>query len=244
MRAAALLRRTNPATFSPAYISGLALWLKADAITGLADADPVSSWADQSGNARNFTGVTTTRPLYRTGVLNGKPAVRFDGVDDVLTGPTLASLTAGEVFLVVKLTNDPPLTANSSGLWHVGVNGADPFPNTHYPFTDGIIYDAFGSTTRKATVNPTPSLAAWRLYNVNSVDGEWTSRLDGTQLFSTATNVAGFPAVPKLGNSITGGLYFLGGDIAELFIYDRKVTAAERAQVNAYVAAKYALTIA
>ena len=42
---------------------GLALWLKADAITGLADGDPVASWADSSGNSHTATQATSgSRP--------------------------------------------------------------------------------------------------------------------------------------------------------------------------------------
>lgn len=39
------------------------LWLKYDAgVTG-ASGDPVATWSDQSGNSRDFTGTTTTRPV-------------------------------------------------------------------------------------------------------------------------------------------------------------------------------------
>jgi hypothetical protein len=40
--------------FSPSDITGLKVWLKADQIGG-ADNDPVGTWADQSGQANDFT---------------------------------------------------------------------------------------------------------------------------------------------------------------------------------------------
>src|SRR5262245_56511912 len=65
---------------------GLALWLKADAITGLVDNDPVASWVDSSGSSNTATqGTAAARPLYKTGILNGKPVVRFDATDDGMT---------------------------------------------------------------------------------------------------------------------------------------------------------------
>lgn len=46
-------------------IAGLSptLWLKADAGITASAGDPISTWADQSGNGYNFTGTTTTRPV-------------------------------------------------------------------------------------------------------------------------------------------------------------------------------------
>src|SRR6185295_5448090 len=67
------------ANFLPTDISGLQVWLKADAIVGLSDNDPVSTWSDGSGQSHDATGVTTTRPLFKTGILAGKAVVRFDG---------------------------------------------------------------------------------------------------------------------------------------------------------------------
>jgi hypothetical protein len=40
-------------TFNPSTVSGLGLWLKADAITGLSNGDRVRTWLDSSGNNNN-----------------------------------------------------------------------------------------------------------------------------------------------------------------------------------------------
>jgi hypothetical protein len=63
--------------------SGLALWLKADAgVSG----SPVSQWSDQSGNGRYaIQGAGDSQPVLVAGALNGKPVVRFDGVNDFMT---------------------------------------------------------------------------------------------------------------------------------------------------------------
>jgi hypothetical protein len=45
--------------------SGMVLWLKADAIKGLADGAAVTQWDDSSGNGRNFTqGTVSKQPAY------------------------------------------------------------------------------------------------------------------------------------------------------------------------------------
>jgi hypothetical protein len=92
----------SPAAFSPSDIAGLALWLKADEITGLVDDDPVSTWADSSGNSRDATQTSTKRPLYKTAIQNALPAVRFDATDDCLVTAAInfASSTGLTVFVV------------------------------------------------------------------------------------------------------------------------------------------------
>lgn len=74
------------AAWTPADRSTLVAWLKADAGTGgVADADAVTTWADQSGNDNSPTQATSNkRPLYKTGRINGLPSVLFDGSNDAL----------------------------------------------------------------------------------------------------------------------------------------------------------------
>ena len=71
-------------TAKSGWYSNTEHWLRADAITGLNDGDPVSTWIPQVyGNDAIQTGIN--RPLYKAGILNGKPVVRFDGTDDFYT---------------------------------------------------------------------------------------------------------------------------------------------------------------
>src|ERR1043165_8435631 len=89
---------TTPSNI-PATIADLQLWLKADAIPGLSDSDPIATWPDESGNARDVTqiGAPTQRPLYKTsGGVGGLPYALFDGVDDVMDVPNfMTGFTAG-----------------------------------------------------------------------------------------------------------------------------------------------------
>ncbi len=91
-------------TFSPADIAGLTLWLKADAIVGLNDGDPVASWADSSGLSNTATGAAIQRPEYKTAIVNSLPVVRFNGTTNYLTTPSISAITAWTVFFVSKGT--------------------------------------------------------------------------------------------------------------------------------------------
>jgi hypothetical protein len=226
-------------TFSPNALAPVS-WLRFDDY-GLADDAAISTATDLSGNGNDWDqGTSGHRAVYKTNVVNGRGVARFDGSDDHLEGPDLSSLTAAEVFIVIKIDNDPPAAQAQTGLWDFSEAGD---PNTHFPFNaDSQIYDSFGTTVRKTVGDPTPSLASWRLYNVVSVSGEWTARLDGTQLFTTGTNTVTFIAAPQLGVSRTGEA--LDGDLAEFVLFDRELSSAERASIHAYFAERYGLTIA
>lgn len=81
---------------SPANaIYGIALWLDATAAKGFVsepdDQDPVAQWNDtnpQQPNKSNATATGTQKPLYVTSGINGLPALKCDGVDDILSIPS------------------------------------------------------------------------------------------------------------------------------------------------------------
>lgn len=78
------------AAFTPASLTGLALWLKADAGTTLDGSNNLTDWADQSGNGNHATQATVNlRPNLVANLVGSLPGVRFDGTDDCMTGTTL-----------------------------------------------------------------------------------------------------------------------------------------------------------
>ncbi len=215
-------------------VSGEHIWLKGDAIGGLADNDPVATWPDQSGGSRDATqSDPPARPFFHSNVVGSLGAVRFDGTDArLLFGDVVSSLTAAEVFLAVKIDTDPPAAGAQSGLWTFGSTS----DSSHFPFTDGVVYDGFGSTTRQVVGNPGPALTSWHIYNVTTTSSEWTARLDNSQLFTTATNTVGFTAAPALG---FGGVAQLDGDIGELLVFPAGLSSGDRLTVYTALAARW-----
>lgn len=234
----------------PLDVSGCWLWVRAsndsgtnvscytDAGTTLANnGETIRQWNDESGNSRHLVQTASgERGTWNNNVVNSKAAITMVAASqqhwDV---PSLAALTAGECFCVLIFDADPP-AAQRTVIGDGGTSGVSTFLDT-----DGIIYDGWGSTARKTTANPTPSLTSWRLYNVSSESSNWTNRLDGTQLFNTGTNTVGFTSTPRLGRSLN--VYF-DGKFAEYIIYDHVLTSGDRTIVNDYIETKYGLTIA
>jgi len=232
------IARTTPATlggaFSPSDISSLQCWLRAQD-ESYSDGNFVGTATDQSGNSNDYTRTGNERPVFKTSIVNGKSIYRFDGVNDRwLSGDYVSGFTAAEFFIVFKLNADPPAAAG--GLWEFGSSG----DSSLIPHTDSNVYDAWMSTVRKSTGDPSVDLStAFRLYNVISVSGEWTSNIDTTEHFTTATNTVGGASSTQLGSSGSG--HWLLGDIAEVCVFNAKLSSGDRSSMETYFDDEYAL---
>lgn len=230
----------QPADFesTPALLGNLQLWLRAQSLD-LSNGARVGTWVDSSGKGNSGSQSTLdSQPRKIDDVLNGYPVVRFDGDNDFFTFANfLSTFAAGEIFIVLRPKKDPQPVEARSGLWDMGSETLI----SHYPWTNGVIYDEFGTTARKAVGNPAPSLAEWRLYNVRSATNAWSAHLDGVQLFATATNTVGWPTVPRLGGVSS---IFFDGDIAEVLIYGSILSTFDRGRLAEYFRRKYRLAIA
>jgi hypothetical protein len=197
----------------------------------------ISVALDRTGAGRHATqAVAGNRPVWPGPLLNGLPTSEHTAASSqYLAMPSLAALTSGEIFIVVRINADPPV-AGKTALWYNGTSGL----GMTFPHTTGIIYDDFGSTTRQTVGDPASLLTTPRIYNVSSAPSDWVARLDGVTLFSTATNTVGFAAAPLLGAS-SGLANMLDGVIAEVLPYSRKLTDNERDYNNRYLKAKWGL---
>lgn len=92
--------RSNIGGFSPLSLSPVA-WYKADSYVGN-DGDAVATWADSSGHGYGAT-EGTNKPLYKTNIINGKPAMLFTA--------TLLSR------LVATFSQNPPFTIYAVTKW-------------------------------------------------------------------------------------------------------------------------------
>lgn len=235
----------------PELISGLQLWLNANTIAGASTGDQISTWNDDSGNSRNATGVVinTLKPTYRASDgPNSKPCVRMvrsdNGQGGYFTLPdflTALAATSGHYFVIVKIDNDPPSNNNEAAPPH-GDWGASTDEYFVFPSDSGI-YDGWGSSARKTTGNPTPALTSWRLYEIRTASGAWSSHIDGTQHFTTATNTVQWSTAPKIGRS-TSSNKFMHGLIAEICFYNTVLTGGDLSSIKSYFSTKYSLTIA
>ena len=193
----------------------------ASRITGLANADPVASWTDLTGNlnhAENATGAE--QPTYRTNVLNGLPVVRFDDTDDDLT-ITGHGLTKP---CVIAMVMKSAATANGDRYFS-STNMMITRGTTHFSFSGGFTYAAHDTN--------------WHLHLVQFTDtGAQGAAFDGT--YATGGAAAGAPSANLVLNS-GGAANFAGMDLAEFLGINGVLTEAQRQKLDGYLAHKWGL---
>lgn len=203
-------------------IAGLRVWLKADAITGLNDGDAISTWADSSGNGYDFTQMGDSRPLYKTGIQNGKAGVLFDGTNDLMTMVS-AAVTVGTVFVVAEY------------------DGAGNFPTYNGIITEtgsSIFYiiGRINTTTFLATGSSTPNM------RVNGVATVEFAPITDTKVVTAWDTTPASIATLQLGKDRNNSRYWKGY-MHEIIIYDTNLSTADKQAVEAYLASKYGITL-
>src|SRR5262249_40108620 len=110
-------------------LAGLAQWVRADAGVSVDGSNNVLSWADQSGNGRDWAQAGGTVQLVPN-AQNGLPVVRSSGSSDYLTTPAYFTGTQEAEVLVLIKSNRPGTEVNYA--W-AGF-GNDPSVINHYPW--------------------------------------------------------------------------------------------------------------
>jgi hypothetical protein len=194
-----------------------------------------SYWQDLSGNGNHgLSSALATRMSYCTGVLNGKPVLCGDGVDDYMT-TTLAGLPAATIFFVGKISaaNDVPYgvmdTQNRS---HLGANGSD--------FWGGGVA-AQGYNVIYSDVDPGTAFFGSLQYDGSTVKlyHNGTSKYSANQsgVVSTALTYA-------IGARRTGAALldeYLDGQIAEIITYNRALPDTERKFIERALSYKWGI---
>jgi len=175
----------------------------------------VVTWYDQASTNDATQSTTANQPkIYvgTTGVVteNGKPTIYFDGFVQLGIG-NFSSLTEGNAFFVAKSTTETPATDQQGSPHFFGTAGQQ----NHYPYSNGIVYDSFGSTSRKS-FNPTTTLTNLHLSNYLSTSAEWTVRMNGTEETTTSSNTVGFGS-SRFGNT---SVYGMDHYLSEYVLYD------------------------
>lgn len=218
------MKAQTAAAFSPTSVTSanLFLWHRADSFTPGA----TTSWDDKSGNGRAPTqGTAANQPATGGATINGQPTINFDPSVTVrylqYATNVFNGLTAAEVFIIRRANADAVTTGN----WAIGGSGSADFA----PFSDRGLYDDFGSNTRTAA--GAPAVGAWaqpHCLNVIATAAEWTANFNFAVLFPSAgANTVAWNANAKLGTE-PGASTGFAGQIAEVIIYDGKLSTVDR----------------
>jgi gliding motility-associated-like protein len=256
-----------PLTLYAQYPGGintnLKLWLKANSGLSLNTGSTVAQWNELSGagvtgdfatQGSNISMGTQNTPAYQPAGINFNPHVVFSqsGVNSIssnnaFVGTQLIDPYNNTVFQVINLH-----TINGTGVWfkwqynNTNVNRLGNEVNNGGTNAGKLRFDFRGINNFSTTIindkyflagcNTTQSQSVIRLNGANDNVMSYTTQA----AFAPAT---GSPARITLGNEEYGDPYPTTVDIAEVILYNRALTAAERNKVESYLAVKYGFTL-
>lgn len=223
------------AAWTPAQIS-TALWLDAaDAGTITLNGSTVSQWNDKSGNGRNATQATAAnQPAFGATLINGKPALSFDGTNDVIfsSSTPVAFSTSASIFMVATNTGTASEAGGSFDFIgnnnFIDVYSASP---TQIRWEIGnMISGSIGSNTHTVTANTPYILSSAR--NTSLING-------GDQKTFAQTGVVTTPITA----SARIGSYFSAykGNVGEIVFLAAEASVSLRQQLEGYLAWKWKL---
>lgn len=221
--------------------AALQFWLRGDSRT--LNGATVSQATDLSSYGRNFSqGTASAQPAYNATGIAGRPCFVFDGVNDLLVGPSMVSVTtSGVLFVVVQIDADPP-SSGFGGCWQFGgPNGSENYlPN----FADGKIYIGDMSSRKSTNVaKGTGWFQTRRIVEVVSAANDYRLLLNGVEEYTTNSSTFSMAGNVAIGGHATGGSVFLKGRIAEAFLVSPLPTAALRLKDRQYLAKRYTITL-
>jgi PKD repeat protein len=227
------------------FADSLRLWLRAD--NGVTvNGSSVNSWLDGSSNGLNaIQNTPANQPIYipTNNTLNQKPSIKFDGVNDVLTGSLI-----------------PRFNSNSLSVFVVG-NGGNQSTTNAVMFSSGAsstgwLFTRRASAGRIGVINNNNVLVGattvlpnsgydFKLFGYNKLFGTSAQiKVNGINEISstTAAAIGGFTNANYqvgAGNSTN----FFNGEIAEIIAFTKTLTLQEQTNVEKYLMDKYARPI-
>ena len=245
------------AAWTPDELGSLVGWWDADAITGLSDTDPVSTWSDLSSSGWDATASSGDRPTYRTGVLNSKPIVRFSGSNHLNLGSIdlFRNVGGGTIYAVTK---DAAITTISSvffgstnaGVTRLGLQSGGGGSGNNDKFrSNGRRLDADSNqdaaSTQQVTTNWTllGCVADWQGTDLSLfVDAVLDGQNASFQTSGNTSNTATGSNNTCIGAQSTSNNSGFDGDIAEIVVTHNALSTADREKLEGYLAHKWALT--
>lgn len=222
--------------------------------------DSVGCWKDLTTNARHVTqGTAANRPTVTTFGSTGRAALQFvktrenylestaTGIDALANGPrTIVAVAKGN-------TSEDNVTNNGGGIllfpgFHSGLH----FFN--YPTMTTVVGEQWRSTSTllwsDVTYTPNTAMVASQVVSTTGGSLSNTVTINGTTSQTTSTSGLTSPSYPNLmrvgqGNATptTDYRWRLDGQIAEILVFSRALTNAERLQAERYLGWKWGVTV-
>lgn len=229
---------------------------------GLVSGSSLATWKNR-GSTSDAIASEPNQPTWKSDY-NRWPAVNFDSVSDIMTVPgSISSLNfihetaVFDIFVAVRgaVNKYGVIAGNAFNLTDTGflierVHNVAGAPLTFYLFLGpGGGYRYFPTSGYWLPVHPSfePGVANKMLFRCSGVGTRLQASQDFSTFFTTSGGGAGAAvATVPTGNATletsiggVGGSYFYGGEIMDVIIYDRNLSAGELSTMSTYFSERY-----
>ena len=219
--------------FTPTSLSGLSLWLDASDMSTITGTSNVTQWNDKSGNARHATSLNG--PSAST--YNSYPVLSFNGLNQHFENTTTIPLNAHTLIALHRPETSQQNTSlfrfqNGNFIVFPFMNGATP---RGYITNQNTAISAGTSTLleNSSTTNFNVIVAA-----ISSGDQKISN--NGILQASNSALLGSSSASPLLRiGSYNGNAEFYKGDLAEMLIFNRRLTGSEIQTIEGYLTWKW-----
>ncbi len=232
-----------------AVIEDLVMWFEATSVASFtyddsSNAASINTWYDINPQVRltdrhSATATTTARPTYIANCFNTLPCLRFDGNDQMTMTPEGTYGQYLSIFMVAK-----PHTGSDSYI--IGSNDGAAAPSFLSKYTNGSVRDyEWYLQAERQIINSTGATGLniiEVIRNNAGGTGSLVGYFNGTQAFNTAATV-GITSLSLNWIGSAGSVGYYNGDIAELIIFNRMLTTAERDSIEEYLGKKWGIRV-
>jgi hypothetical protein len=251
----AALTRSLISEFDPRSVGACGAWFDAaDASTFIfSSGSNISRWSDKSGLQNHAVTIAGT-PTLTVNTLAGRPVVTFTGSQNIRsTYAPATSTTAQTMFIVAR----PSSISGTQAVMTLGPSGsyANPPPRTSIMFnsnwTTGWFlgadwggYNGAGTGTAVSTTRTDIVVATWYSGSNGNTSANGTQGPDSTAT-TPALAVKSATGCLLIGANVDLGLnpthLAFSGYIAEVLVYGKALTVADRQRIEGYLASKWGL---
>jgi hypothetical protein len=218
---------------------GLALWLDAsdDTTFSYSSGTSVSQWRDKSGNNFHATQALSANQPSRSTTQNSRKTVNFDGTNDTVTIPNFVCNSEISIFVVsncgttLLIEHSTDTNSNQGFYFYGGGNGMIYITRSTGSIISNTNWLSGGYSIASAVNSTGLDLLTYKNGTQQTIITDGRSSL--TNSFVTNTLYIGSRGANSLWSS---------GPIAEIIIYNRKVTNAERNLIHTYLGQKWGIS--
>ncbi|MBM3579535.1 MAG: prepilin-type N-terminal cleavage/methylation domain-containing protein [Alphaproteobacteria bacterium] len=238
-------------------ISGVSLWLETTRQESFpedySNNSTVTKWKDTNPQSSNRIDVTpSANPvLYKTGVINGLPALLFNSssmtASNVAFGQ-IVSADQGSIFLVWQNLGGTSVTG-SPIIMDIGsrVEGTVTRLNIHTPWNNGVTYFDFGSTCCSDSLSRTTVTAPSGHSSAPVIWSFIKTQSSAKIFFNGALQTTNNSATGRLDPNTAVTMYIMSGTLnaymAEMIIFNKAVSDKERKLVEKYLSQKWGIKV-